>query len=154
MPRFAPFAIAAALTVAAACSTPMTTPEMAVDPGLTFDAAQARWSATRSPDYTFEFEAQSAANPSPGFYRVTVIAGRLVAVQRSYSGEIAPIQEGFTIDELWRRLSAARAAGEALSELQFSQEGVPIQAAVGSFGTDGGIRYRLRWYTVGRTVIF
>jgi hypothetical protein len=149
MRRFVPFALAI-LAMAAACSTPMTAPEMAVDPTLSFDQAQARWLATRPPDYSFEFEAGSAAAPAPGFYRASVQGGRLVAVQRSHSGEIAPLQEGFTIDELWRRLSAARAAGEPLAELQFSREGIPIQAAVGAVGTDAGVRYRLRWYMVGR----
>lgn len=151
MRRFVPFALAI-LAVAAACSTPMSAPELAVDATLSFDQAHARWVAAKSPDYSFEFEAASAANPSPGFYRATVISGRLVAVQRSYSGEIAPMTEGFTIDDLWSRLSAARAAGEPVSELQFSQEGVPMQAAVGA--SDRGVRYHLRWYTPGRTPIF
>jgi hypothetical protein len=154
MPRSTRFAVAVLLTAATACSTPMTAPEMVADSGLTFESAHARWLATRSPDYSFEFEAQSAGAPAPGYYRATVVGGRLMVLQRSYSGEIAPIEEGFTIDQLWGRLAEARAAGVPLSELQFSQEGIPIQAAVGSTGADRGVRYRLRWYTVGRTQIF
>jgi hypothetical protein len=148
MRHLVPFTLAI-LAVAAACSTPMTMPEMAVDPALSFDQARARWQATQPLDYSFEFEAESPADPSPGFYRVTVLGGRLAAVRRSYSGEIAPLDQGFTIDELWRRLAAAKAAGQPLSDLQFSREGIPMQAAVGAAGSDAGVRYRLRSYIIG-----
>ena len=142
------------LVALSACASDITAPDLLVDPALSFEAAHARWLSVRPPDYSFEFEAQNGASPSQGYYRVTVIGGRLAAVQRSYSGELAPIQEGFTIDELWGRLSTAREAGESISELQFSQEGVPIQAAVGAAGNDRAVRYHLRWYTPGRTPIF
>jgi hypothetical protein len=148
MRRFVPFAVAI-LAVASACSTPMSMPEMAVDPALSFEQARARWLETRPFDYSFEFEAESPADPSPGFYRVTVVGGRLAAVRRSYSGEIAPLDQGFTIDELWQRLAAAKAAGQPLSDLQFSREGIPMQAAVGSVGSGAGVRYRLRSYIIG-----
>lgn len=150
MRRFVPLALAAALIAATACSTPMTAPEMTADPSLTFDAARARWLAIRPPDYSFEFDAESANAPSPGYYRAAVVGGQLVAVQRSYSGELAPIEQGFTIDQLWQRLAAARAAGLPVADLQFSQEGIPMQASVGTPGTDGAVRYQLRWYMVGR----
>jgi hypothetical protein len=46
-------------------------------------------------------------------------------------------------------LAAAKAAGQPLSDLQFSREGIPMQAAVGSVGSQAGVRYRLRGYLIG-----
>jgi hypothetical protein len=151
MRRLVPFALVG-LVALSACVSDVTAPDLVADPALSFDEAHARWLSVRPPDYSFEFEAQGAMVPSPGFFRATVLGGRLVEVSRAWSGEIAPIEQGFTIDQLWERLSAARARGEPLSELQFSREGIPMRATAGSFANDGGVRYQLRAYVVGRWV--
>jgi hypothetical protein len=139
----------AAFVALSACRS-STSPELVPDPSLSFDAAYARWTAARPTDYTFEFDVANAWVPSPGFSRVTVTDGRVVEVHQLQSGESMPVAAGFTIDQLWVRLIAARAAGETLSELQYSREGIPIQAMVGSFASDGGVFYRLRAFEQNR----
>jgi hypothetical protein len=138
----------AAFILSACTST--TSPELVPDASLTFETAHARWTAARPTDYTFEFDVQGAMVPSPGFAQVTVTDGRIVDVRRQRSGEPLLLAQGFTIDQLWDRLIAARAAGEALTELQYSREGIPIQAMVGTFANDGGSFYRLRAFEQAR----
>ena len=149
MRRFHSFALAALVALAGCGTTEPLSLELVPDPTLTFDTARARWLASRPASYTFEFDAANAMVPSPGFARVTVAGGALVEVRRVESGELLALGHGFTIDQLWERLAAARAAGEAVSELQFSVEGIPIRAMVGTFANDGGVLYRLRAYTGG-----
>jgi hypothetical protein len=72
----------------------------------------------------------------------------VVELRRVETAELLPLAGGFTIDQLWDRLAAARAAGETLTELRFSLHGLPIQAMVGSFANDGGVLYRLRAYRI------
>jgi hypothetical protein len=133
----------AAMTLLVACSS-STAPDLVADPTLGFDTARARWTATRPADYTFEFDAQGAWFPSPGYYHATVVGGRLVDLRLAATGAPADLVNGFTIDQLWDRLAAAKSTGEPLTDLQFSVQGIPIQAMVGTFANDGGVRYRLR----------
>jgi hypothetical protein len=139
----------AALVVLSACrstTAPDQLPGLVADPSLDLDAAHVRWVTVRPFAYTFEFVVLNAMVPSTGYVRVAVSDGRVVSVKRVESGEPLPVTTGLTLDQLWDRLIAARAAGESLSELQFSQEGIPIQATVGTFANDGGLLYRVRGY--------
>ena len=133
----------ATLLVLGACGTATTAP-LVVDRALTFDAAHARWVAFRPANYSFEFNEQGSWFFTPGYSRATVADGRLVAVRPvGWHQRVSP-GEGFTIDQLWERLMAARVRGEMLSGLQFSREGVPVVATVGDHASDGGMTYRLR----------
>jgi hypothetical protein len=76
--------------------------------------------------------------------RATVTRGRAVDVRLASSDEPLALSAGLTIDQLWDLLIAARARGETLAELQYSGEGIPIRAMMGSFADDGGVLYRLR----------
>jgi hypothetical protein len=127
-----------------------TSPDLAPDPSLSFDTAYARWTAVAHTNYAFEFDQQGSWVPSPGFIRATVTDGRLTDLHLVDSHEVVPLTAGFTIDQLWGRLIAARASGESLAELQFSRDGVPIQAMVGSFANDGGVFYRVRSFEQNR----
>lgn len=134
----------ATLLVLGACGTALTAPELVVDPALTFDAAHARWVAFRPANYSFEFNVQGSWFLSPGYSRATVVDGRLVAVRPvGWRKQVSPT-DGFTIDELWVRLVAARTSGEMFPHLQFSREGIPVVAIVGDHAVDGGMTYRLR----------
>jgi hypothetical protein len=138
------FAAFVALSACMSSTSPDSSPELVPDPSLSFETAHARWTAARPTGYTFELDVQGAMVPSPGFARVTVSDGRLVDVRRAATGEPISLAAGFTIDQFWDRLIAARAAGETVAELQYSREGIPIQAMVGTFANDGGAFYRLR----------
>ena len=134
----------ATLLVLGACGTATTAPELVVDPALTFDAAHARWVTFRPANYSFEFNEQGSWFFTPGYSRATVADGRLVALRPVGWHERVSPGAGFTIDELWERLTAARTRGEMLSNLQFSREGIPVLAIVGDHAVDGGMTYRLR----------
>ena len=147
---FAPVSSAARRLLAAAilltaCSS-STAPVLEADPGLTFDAAHARWLASRPASYTFEFDTFNAWGTSPGPRRAKIVDGLLSEVILLSSGAPLALEQGFTIDQLWERLETARSGGESVTELQFSAQGIPIRAMVGTFANDGGVRYVLRTF--------
>jgi hypothetical protein len=140
----------AASIVLAACSS-STAPQLEADPSLSFDAARARWAAAHPASYTFELDARNAWGTSPGWRVATVVDGVLTEVRLVSTGERLGLDYGYTIDELWNRLATARSAGEAVSQLEFSAEGIPISAMVGTFANDGGVEYVVRTFeTLGR----
>jgi hypothetical protein len=51
-----------------------------------------------------------------------------------------------TVDTIWEMLLAARASGE-LNSAVFNQRGVPVEADMGPWPVDGGVRYSVRNFT-------
>ncbi len=132
-----------AFALLAACSS---VTEVA-DATLDLDAAHARWMSTHPASYTFDFNSQGSAFPTPEYYRVEVTNNRITAVTRLPTGEPVVVTRALSIDDLWVVLTSARARGEPLSSLEFSSAGVPLLAVVGSFANDSGTSYRIRNYT-------
>jgi hypothetical protein len=131
-----------AIALLGACSS-ATEP---VVPTLDFDAAEARWATSHPSSYSFDYISYSAMLPTQGFFRVDVTNGSVVRVMSYSTGAFVATTAGFTIDDLWARIKQAKSAGETLSELRFSVDGVPLDAMIGSFANDGGVRYQLRNY--------
>jgi hypothetical protein len=119
----------------AGCSTP-TEPTHS-------DVGRARiaWLATQATSYTFEVAIETSWVPKSGYYRVEV-RDKVVIAAREENGNPAP---GFslTIDEIWDRLLDARERGELNSAL-FGRHGVPVEADMGPWPVDGGVRYSVR----------
>jgi hypothetical protein len=132
----------AVIALLGACSS-VTEP---IVPTLDFDAAQARWASSHPSSYSFDYISYSAMLPTQGFFRVDVTNGSVVRVMSYSTGAFVATTAGFTIDDLWARIKQAKSAGETLSELRFSVDGVPLDAMIGSFANDGGVRYQLRNY--------
>jgi hypothetical protein len=144
--RLAPLRLLAATIAVAACSS-STSPLLLKDPSLNELTARAHWIAFRPSSYSFEFIVQSAWFAAPDFARVTVTDGRVSAVRYVNTGEQLPLERGFTIDALYDQFDAARARGESITDLEFSAQGIPIQAMIGTFANDGGVYYRIRTFS-------
>lgn len=123
---------------------------LVLDPRLDLDAAHARWTALNAREYTFEVQTETAMLPSRGFLRIDVADGRVTRVRLADTGIPVEVVWAFTIDDLWTRLLSARAQRKDLTELRFSVEGIPIEAMVGSFADDSGVRYRVRRFNALR----
>ena len=139
--------VVAVLALLPACSSSTAPGELVPDQSLTFETAHARWEATRQPDYSFDFDIQTAWLPTPLSAQVIVVGNQVADVRRG--GGSAPLNLGFTVDQLWDQMAAARAAGRPLTDLQFSREGIPMEVMIGSFADDSGVRYHLRNYRAG-----
>src|SRR3954469_17733125 len=135
--RLASFRLLAATIAVAACSS-STSPLLIGDHSLTEQTAHARWIEFRPASYSFEFIVQSVWFAAPDFARFTVTDGQVTAVRYVNTGEQLPLERGFTIDALYGQFDAARARGESITDLEFTAQGIPIQAMIGTFANDGG----------------
>ena len=124
--------------------------DLVFDPVLDLDAAHARWTALNVRSYTFEVQTEPSMLQSPGFLRIDVTEGRVTRARLADTGRAVEPFWALTIDELWTRLLSARARGEQMTQLRFSFEGIPIEAMVGSFANDSGVRYRVRSFAAHR----
>jgi hypothetical protein len=129
------FAILTALLVLnTACSEP-------AGPAISdVDTARAAWLRTSPDDYTFEIASASSWFPRSGYYRVVVEDREVVSVT---APDGSTFHLAITIDELWERILAARAANQ-LHRAQFSANGVPLDVDYGPWEVDGGVRYWIR----------
>ncbi len=127
------------LTVGALLGCSGTSP---VEPTHTnVDLARAAWLENRSEDYSFQFSNATSWTPRSSFVRVTVAGGEVVAIRDLLN---RPAQMNVpTIDEIWDRLLAARAANE-LNSAAFNRLGVPVEVDYGPWASDGGVAYWVR----------
>jgi hypothetical protein len=139
--------LATSLVAAVACSS-ASTPDPTFD--YDFDAARARWAGARPSSYSFELLVTTAWVRPDGFDRIDVQNGVVAAVRHLDTGATRPAAGAPTIDSIYAQLAAARARGEALSQLRFDRAGVPLEAMYGTFANDGGVHYEVRGFTRGR----
>ena len=134
----------------AICAVALTGCSSGTDPEerLDLETARSRWLAAGVRDYTFEYATATVVLPGPsGFYRVDVRDGSAVSARYVDTGAVVPASTALTVDGIWARILAARAAGEPVTSLRFDRRGVPLQAMVGSFANDGGVHYSVRRFT-------
>jgi hypothetical protein len=135
----------AAVSLILAACTPSTAPVgLTVDPSVDFDAARAQWTAGHASAYTFEVETLNSMVPSIGYVRIDVVNGHVSSARTANTGAPVPLTSAFTIDDLWSRLLSARARAVTPIDVHFSREGIPVDAMVGSFANDSGVRYLVR----------
>jgi hypothetical protein len=138
------------VVVLAGCGSSTAPDALSPDPTLNLNSAYAVWTAFHPSSYRFQMDTQGSWMPSPGFIEIEVSGGRVTAAHNTHTGAPVQIEYLLTIDGLWSRLLSARAQGTSLSDLRFSRQGVPVEAMVGSFADDSGIRYQVRSFSLGR----
>jgi hypothetical protein len=108
------------------------------------DLARTVWLTNHPQAYSFEVAKASSWFPSAGYYRVEVSNGQVVAAVDPTGIPVANFT--LTVDTIWEMLLVARASGE-LNSAVFDQRGIPVEADMGPWAVDGGVRYSVRNFT-------
>lgn len=123
-----------------ACSQP-------TEPHDNILVARRAWLASKVTSYTFEFASETSWFPRSDYYRIRVVDREAVEATTS-DGEPVP-DLTVTVDEIWDRILAAHVNGE-LNSVLFDRRGVPIEADMGDWALDGGVRYFVRNFVPSR----
>jgi uncharacterized protein DUF6174 len=119
--------------------------ETATEPRHTdVDLARSVWLTSHPQAYSFEVATASSWFPSAGYYRVRVSNGQVISATDPTGKPVANFT--LTVDTIWDYVLAARARGE-LNSAVFNQRGIPVEADMGPWAVDGGVRYSVRNFT-------
>lgn len=129
-----PLLLALVLTPISGCSSPT---ELHGD----IAAARMDWMRMNARDYVFEVSITSSWTPPSGFFRVRVVNRQVI---EAFQPNGSPAQ-GFTLtlDGIWDRILAAQ-TDDQVNAVSFDGRGVPIEADIGHWASDGGMRYSVR----------
>lgn len=131
---------ALALLVIVGC-THLDAPDTPGEPLFTnIDAARSAWLANHPNAYSFEVAAASSWIRASGFYRVTVVADRVVSATDADGKQ--DTRFATTVDAIWAGILANRAG--SLNTAIFNARGVPVEADYGDWALDGGVHYWVR----------
>jgi hypothetical protein len=128
--------------LAVGCST---APEPA-EPLTSVSAARVRWSDGAPANYRFDFQRHcfcvtEAVQP----VTVEVRGGEIVSVVSRDGGQPAPAApniEWYTIEDLFRLIEEAEAAGQEV-EVEYAPDGYPARIVIGSLAADAGVEYQV-----------
>lgn len=106
--------------------------------------AHAQWLRFHPGSYSFDLS-MWASTPPAGPFRITVTNGQMTSAVDP-SGRAIQFS-AFTIDSLWARILSARQSG-TLNSAEFMLSGVPTDADMGVWASDGGVHYTIRNFAV------